>query len=310
MKALVRRSGGARLETRGRPELRPGNEVLIRVRRAAICRTDLFAANGQLPVSNGRILGHEFAGEVEAMSETGGSDGSDLKIGDRVMVNPSLPCGECPDCTRGLKHLCALAGFLGLTRNGAFAEYVVTPREQLFKIPVGLSFETAAYAEPIAAGMAVLDSGLQTADRIAVLGGGRIASLTEMILRDHGFNSVTVMSHVSGESEFDAVVEAGICAKEYDGITQMLQPGGTLVLKSRIPGVIPLNPLNFIRKRITICSVNYAPFPEAVTYLAQIAHKLQAYIGNTYSLDDFASAFEEAAMETNKVFFRLNDEAL
>lgn len=142
MRAVLIREFGAPLETAevAVPEVRPG-EVLIRVRAAGICATDVKLAAGQTPPPPPlpHIPGHEIAGEVV-------SGDSDLKQGQRVACHIVDACNECPDCRRDLPILCAEAQRLGLDVPGGMAEYVVVPRGQLLPIDDAIPFEHAAVA--------------------------------------------------------------------------------------------------------------------------------------------------------------------
>jgi alcohol dehydrogenase, propanol-preferring len=142
MRAVLIREFGAPLEVAevAVPEVQPG-EVLIRVRAAGICGTDVKLASGLLPPPPPlpHIPGHEIAGEV-----AGGE--SDLEEGQRVACHIVDACNECPYCLRGLPILCAEAQRLGLDRAGGMAEYVAVPRGQVLPIDDATSFEHAAVA--------------------------------------------------------------------------------------------------------------------------------------------------------------------
>jgi D-arabinose 1-dehydrogenase-like Zn-dependent alcohol dehydrogenase len=142
MRAVLIREFGAPLETAevAVPEPRPG-EVLIRVRAAGICATDVKLAAGQIPPPPPlpHIPGHEIAGEVA-------SGDSDLKQGQRVACHIVDACNECLDCRRGLPILCAEAQRLGLDVPGGMAEYVAVPRGQVLPIDDAIPFEHAAVA--------------------------------------------------------------------------------------------------------------------------------------------------------------------
>lgn len=142
MRAVLIREFGAPLETAevAVPEARPG-EVLIRVRAAGICATDVKLAAGQTPPPPPlpHIPGHEIAGEVA-------SGDSDLDLGQRVACHIVDACNECPDCRRGMPILCAEARRLGLDAPGGMAEYVAVPRAQVLPIEDSTPFEHAAVA--------------------------------------------------------------------------------------------------------------------------------------------------------------------
>lgn len=172
-----------------RPEPPPG-ECLVRVEAVGICGSDMHAYLGHderrpAPL----ILGHEAAGVVV---EGPGS-------GRRVTVNPLATCGKCRACQSGRNNLCAQRQILSMApRQGAFAEYIAIPAENLVVIPDHVSFETACLAEPLACGWHAVRLGaragevpLQTA-RCLVIGGGAIGLGAALALRANGAADITV----------------------------------------------------------------------------------------------------------------------
>ena len=183
--------GPERVELRRVPVPEPGaGELLVKIGAATTCGTDVkVLRRGGHP----RMLvvptpfGHEMAGTIAAV----GSEVSGWKIGDRVVVANSAPCGECEQCLRGRENLCESLRYL----NGAFAEYVLVPRHfaevSTYAIPDELPFEVAALAEPLACVLHGLEvcplNG--TADTV-VYGGGPIGLLFVNLLADAGHHVV------------------------------------------------------------------------------------------------------------------------
>jgi 2-desacetyl-2-hydroxyethyl bacteriochlorophyllide A dehydrogenase len=135
------------LLVRDAPDPVPGpDEVLIRVAACGICGTDQHIFDGDFFPTYPLIGGHELAGEVVALGPQSVDTG--LRQGDRVAVDPSLPCGACFFCQRGQKNHCLNWNAIGVTRDGGFAEYAVAPTANVY--PVGsMSYEVAAFIEPI-----------------------------------------------------------------------------------------------------------------------------------------------------------------
>lgn len=138
-------SGVLRIEDVATPVAGSG-EVLLRVRAAALNHLDLWVRNG-LPIETTmpHIGGSDIAGTVESL----GPGVSGVQVGARVVVNPSLSCGQCEWCRAGEESLCAQYRILGEHTNGGFAEFVAVPAVNLFPIPVDYPFERAA-AAPLA----------------------------------------------------------------------------------------------------------------------------------------------------------------
>jgi 2-desacetyl-2-hydroxyethyl bacteriochlorophyllide A dehydrogenase len=143
MKAMVLREYDRPLIPEERPLRDPtGSDVLIRVRAAGVCGTDLKLFHGKNPrLKLPLVLGHEFAGEVIAI----GSDVRQHKIGERVVVYMYMNCGLCEPCLTGHENLCSnRRGFFGFDRDGGFAENVVVPEANLVTVPENVAFDEAA----------------------------------------------------------------------------------------------------------------------------------------------------------------------
>ena len=164
-------------------------DVLIRVRAATICGTDIRIWRGRKKagVRYPSILGHEFAGEVV---DTGGHDS--LQVGDRVGLCPFIGCGQCRLCKTGHENLCAQGTAVGYQIDGAFAELIRIPAQavtagNIRHLPEGMGFDEAALVEPLACvlnGQNKLD--LHSGDSVVVLGAGPIGLLHVLLARQRG----------------------------------------------------------------------------------------------------------------------------
>ncbi len=142
--AQVKSPGQAQVIDKDMPSPGPG-EVLIAVRVAGICGTDLHIYHGDYEAIYPITPGHEFSGVVAAVGE----GVQRYAVGDRVTADPNIPCNRCPACQRNMPNQCEALAAVGVTRDGAFAEYVVVPEGNVF--PIGsLSFSAAATVEPLA----------------------------------------------------------------------------------------------------------------------------------------------------------------
>lgn len=171
-----------------RPEV-GADEVLIRIQACGICGSDIHGADG----SSGRrippiIMGHEASGEIAEI----GSDVSGWQIGQRVAFDSMLFCGECVSCKEGRTNLCPDRRVIGVScddyrRDGAFAEYLSLPARVLYPIPDGLSYEEAAFGEPVAVAIhAVRQVGLRGGESALVVGAGLIGLLVVQALKAAG----------------------------------------------------------------------------------------------------------------------------
>ncbi|WP_333871332.1 zinc-dependent alcohol dehydrogenase [Desulforamulus putei] len=172
-----------------KPKLKPG-EVLIKVHSAGICGSDLGIYAGKHPRAKAPlIMGHEFTGEVVETLATE----SDIKVGDKVTVNPLISCGNCQPCQTGNAHVCKKLGLIGIDIDGGFAEYVKVDAAKVLKLPQDLPLDVACLVEPLAVCVhAVRKSILKAGDTVAVLGGGPIGLLTAITARYAGASRVFV----------------------------------------------------------------------------------------------------------------------
>ncbi|HUX40656.1 MAG TPA: galactitol-1-phosphate 5-dehydrogenase [Rectinemataceae bacterium] len=172
-----------------KPELRGPDDVIVRVRAAAICGSDVHGWDG----STGRrkpplVMGHEAAGEIVEV----GSGVRRFKSGDRVTFDSTEWCGKCWHCLRGEVNLCDDRKVLGVSpgewrRDGAFAEYIVLPERILFRLPANIDFVRAALAEPCAvAAHAAAITPREATDAVAVVGTGLIGLLLVSIIKAEG----------------------------------------------------------------------------------------------------------------------------
>ncbi len=170
MKSLVLyEPGDIRCENVEKPKINPGS-ALVKVKAVGICGSDIPRVNYYGAYKPQLIIGHEFSGEIV---EVNSADG--WKVGDRVVVPPLIPCRECHWCKTGHYSLCENYDYFGSRRNGAMAEYVDVPAENLLKMPDGVSFEAAAMTDPAANAVhAIWNVGINSGETVAVYGCGPI----------------------------------------------------------------------------------------------------------------------------------------
>ena len=149
MKALskLKREVGLWMVDAPEPEYGP-NDLLIKIKITAICGTDVHIYNwdhwSQQTIPVPMITGHEFVGTIEAL----GSEVAGFKVGDRVTGEGHLTCGHCRNCRAGKRHLCRNTRGIGVNRQGCFAEYLVLPAYNAFKLDDFISDEAAAIFDP------------------------------------------------------------------------------------------------------------------------------------------------------------------
>ncbi len=170
-----------KIEWRDIPIRDPGiKEVMIKVKAAAICGSDLHLFKGKHPSATlPAAVGHELSGEVLSC----GSEVTRIKIGDRVTVEPVIACGECHFCLRGQYNLCERISFQYRKGQGAFAEYFYAPEHRVYKLPDNVSFQEGALVEPCSVALhAVKTSNIKIGQTCAVIGAGAIGILVSKIV--------------------------------------------------------------------------------------------------------------------------------
>ena len=177
------------IKTAERPAIK-SDEVLVKVYATGICGSDLHAFRGKHPfVKLPRILGHEVSGEVAEV----GKDVEEVEVGDRVVVEPLIPCGSCIACVIGKYNVCKSLKVLGIHVDGAFAEYLKAPSNRVYEIPNDLSFDDATLIEPYAvAAHIVKRSGVRVGDTVAVLGAGPIGLCILQVAKLAGSKTVVI----------------------------------------------------------------------------------------------------------------------
>ena len=193
MKALVyTQPNETQLQERPMPVAAPG-EVVLRIEAVGICGSDMHAWHGHDPRRKpGLVLGHEFVGAIAESAAPG------FDTGMRFTGNPLITCGTCEYCVQGRNNLCANRTMVGMTRPGAFAEFMSIPAASLIAMPQDLPARDAALTEPAATAWHAINLTMRALARpmhecrVLVIGGGAIGMLSALLLRHLGALDVTL----------------------------------------------------------------------------------------------------------------------
>ena len=308
----------------------PGaDDVLIAVRAAGICGTDVHILSGEYEAQYPIIPGHEFSGVVAAV----GAGVTRFKPGDRVTADPNIACGRCPACQRNEPNQCHNHRAIGVTRDGAFAQYVTAPEGCVF--PIGsMDFAAAALVEPLACVVWGLKRvQVQPGDTVLVFGAGPMGCLLVQALLRVGAARVVVtdtsrtrldLALALGATEavpvddrqdsrlralaplgYDVVVEA-------TGIPAVLEQSFGYVRargKVWVFGVVPVGqkaafiPFDVFRRDLSIIgsfAVNKT-FGESIALIESGAVRAEPLISHRVPLADFAAAFELAQHDPRRM---------
>jgi threonine dehydrogenase-like Zn-dependent dehydrogenase len=287
-----------------RPAPNPGDgEVLVRVRCAGICETDLQLIKGYMGFRG--VLGHEFVGVAE----------SGPMAGRRVVGEINCACWTCETCRRGLHTHCPNRTVLGiLNHDGAFADLIAVPQRNLHAVPDALSDEIAVFTEPVAAAFQIPSQiSVRAKDRIVVLGDGRLGNLCAQVLArlsDHvlvvgkhpqklallktfGISTALVSDPIDARSA-DVVVD---CTGSETGLPtalKLVRPRGTIVLKTTVAGTQTLAWAPFVIDEVTLVGSRCGPFDQALTALEKGEVRVQPLISERYDLAKGIDALERA----------------
>jgi threonine dehydrogenase-like Zn-dependent dehydrogenase len=321
MRSLVYRETGLVLD-RNYPMPAPvDGEALIRVLQAGICNTDLEITSGYMDFQG--VLGHEFVGIVEKVQELPGRTSQGYLIGKRVVgeINAACHRPDCEYCQRGMPTHCLNRTTLGIVnRDGAFADYLTLPIENLHIVPENVSDEEAVFVEPLAANFEMLEQvHVKPTDSVVVLGDGKLGLLAAQVLALTGCELMMVGKHeeklelaelrgvtthlftdvedfrLEGGRRVDVVVECTGSAKGLELAMRLARPRGTIILKSTVAekSLIHLAPI--VIDEIRVQGSRCGPFAPALRALSQGSVDVRPLVSARYSLDDGLEAFECSA---------------
>jgi len=307
------------------------DDALIKVKAVGICGSELHAYEG---LSKRRVpplvMGHEFAGVVEEIGER--SNG--IRIGDRVVAEPAVPCGVCEQCSSGRTNVCRLRRHVGLDFPGAFADYVKMPSRACHLIPESVPFEAATLAEPLSVGAhSVRLASIGGRDAVLILGAGVIGlscliaarEKAKTVLASDLFDSrlgfaksfgadavidasrvdpVKEVQRLSSETGVNVAIEAVGLEKTVNQAISSVKEAGRVILVGLLDETARVGILQITVKEIQV-SGSYGrtskDFNDALALLERNLSKISRLVTHTFSLDGVSQAFETASKEKQRV---------
>lgn len=285
------------------PVLAPG-QVLIKVRRAGICNTDLELVKGYLSFRG--VLGHEFVGEVV--------DGDPAWIGKRVVGEINVACGECDVCREGYPTQCRTRKTIGLKEHdGAMADYIALSTENLHLVPDSVSDDEAVFTEPLAAALQITETEpISPNDEVVLVGAGKLGMLCGRVLQLTGAR-VKAIARRPRQAELlakwgiepvaladlprnyaNVVVDCTGSAEGFEAALSLVRPRGLIHLKSTYAGLPQADLSRVVVDEIRVIGSRCGPFPAALRLLEQKVVDVTSLIDARYSLDDAMAAFAHA----------------
>jgi 2-desacetyl-2-hydroxyethyl bacteriochlorophyllide A dehydrogenase len=314
-----------RLEERPEPQARPG-WVVVRVESASICGTDSHQYDGRVDTPFPRVPGHDFAGRVEAVGD--GVDGA--LLGTPVAVKPSLPCGECADCSAGRLADCDRKRLIGLWSDGCMAEKVAVPQVNLVPRPDGVEDWQACLLEPLAVGLNTVDRlQIVLGEMVLILGQGPIGlALTRLcslsgagrlivtdareapfaVSRAYGATEclnvtetdvVPAVAGLTGGAGADIVIETSGFPASSAIVLDVVRKEGKVAHIGWANDLPPLPVIPIMAKTLTVFGVGgnggRGQYERSIELVRSGRVDLGPMVTHRFALDDIAVAFETAA---------------
>ncbi len=307
MRAVVF-DGELRLADLPKPQPAAG-EALVRVLKAGICNTDLEIIRGYMGFRG--VLGHEFVGIVEQAPDS-------TLVGQRVVGEINCACHRCPLCQMELPNHCLHRSVLGIQgRNGAFAQFLTLPAENLHVVPNAVKDEAAVLTEPLAAAFRILEQvTIESSDRVIVLGDGKLGQIIAQVMFQRTKNLLVVgnnewklevlrgLSIPAAHSrqpieraQADVVVEATGSHEGLPRALELVRPEGTIVLKTTVTHPTAFDLSIPVIHEIRIIGSRCGPFRPALDALARGTIQVAPLITDRFSLKDALGAIERAAQK-------------
>ncbi len=302
------------------------NEILVKMKRVGVCGSDvhfyLEGSIGSFIVKKPLILGHECAGEIVEI----GDEVKTFRIGQRVVIEPGFTCGKCEYCKSGRYNLCREVKFYAAPPyDGAFAEFVSAPEQNVFVMPAEMSFEEGAMIEPLAVGMMAAKMGEVTAhDTVAVLGAGPIGQMALQAAKTYGVpetfvsdivdyrleyakkygakeainaskeNMVEKIMELTDNKGVDVVIEASGASQSIQQSIDIVKPGGRIVLVGYPPKDVQMPLSKVIANELRIQGIHrYANvYPTAIKDVSSGKAIVKPFVTNVFPLEKIKEAFE------------------
>lgn len=313
--------GKLELQDVPKPCIKKDDDVLIVVKSASICGTDvhILEVPPGHPATPDTILGHEYTGEVREI----GKGVKNLKVGDRVVIDPNITCGYCDYCKLGMPNSCVNMTTLGIFIDGGFAEYNVAPEKALHKVSPDVPSDIAALAEPLSCILnGVSKVKFQLGENLVILGAGPIGLYYTLFYKSSGAGKIIVAEVNPYRAEFakkcgatlvvdptkenlseivkketkigvDLVIDA--VGTQLQKALELVKKGGTILLFGMNENALPsVKQYDITRGEINIVGTFIAKytFPQAVRILESGVLKLDNLITHRIPLKNIKEGIE------------------
>ncbi len=324
---MVLTRDGLQLADTPTPPLMPGN-VRIEVRSVGISRTDLRIWKGEVDVDLPLILGHEFAGVIHESSDP------EFKVGTPVTAEVDLSCGSCWYCKNKKRHLCVSKKVLGISADGALAEFLCVPSENVHKLPDEIDSVTGTFVEPLAIAIETYTrSTVNPEESVLVIGTGKAGLLMAQVFdafgaevyllgenqwhlgvaRQLGLQNIIkreqnwenkILDSTSGVGP-SIVVEATGTNKGLQTALDIVRKDGTIALTGRSEGNFDMDPQYMINRELSIFGTIHGDYDMAIMMLQKGRIEVKRLLSKEFTLEQGPDAFE-AALQSEVVKVNIN----
>lgn len=341
MKVLrVNEPGAISVEEDPVPVVERDDEVVIKIKAAGICGSDVAIYKGTSPVATyPRVIGHEFAGEISVV----GKNVTHVKPGDHVVVNPVCSCGTCRVCQKGRSNVCANLKVIGVHLDGGYREYVKVPAKNVFAVNQDMPWEKAAVVEPYTVAAQVTSrGGVSEGDTVLVCGSGQIALtilqvcnilgakciMTDLVedrlTRAKEFGAYEVIN--SGKEDVvakvkeltdgigaDVAIDAACVGKTLEQAALAVRAGGVVVTMGFHDTIAPVTEFNITSRELDIrgSRLNNNKFPQVIEWFEKSLLDPAKIITDSFHFTDIDKAFDKLKNDpenTMKVVLTFNED--
>jgi len=315
------------VEERPTPKIKE-NEALIHVQAAGICGSDLHGFQGKWPNKRapGLVMGHEIAGEVVDV----GKRVKTVKAGDKVAIDPQIPCGRCDECLRGWINVCSNMKLIGSsargTFHGGFAEYIAMPEKNLHPLPENVSFREGAMIDPVGNSIHLINrAGVEVGDAIAILGVGTLGLCLLQAAKIAGANKIfvvdiseyrlkvaadlganycinaqkknpveTILKTTDGKGVNVAIEAVGI-KETYQQAISVVRKRGKVMALGNMADFVNVELFRFVSREVSMIGcTGFFPYEidRSLELIAQGEIKVEPLITHVFSLNEIQKAFE------------------
>lgn len=305
-----------------KPELKPGQAV-IKMEMCGICGSDVTAYRGVNPTMRYPIngLGHEGVGIIEEIGE----NEKGLKVGDRVALEPYVPCNKCHMCAEGRFNNCADIHVCGVHKDGMMTEYFLHPIQLLYKLPDDLTFRHAALVEPFTIGLhAATRARVKAGENVVIFGAGVIGMMAAFACINYGATPILVdviqerldyakeqgipyifNSREGGVEDYlkevtngklpEAMIDCTGAPVILEQMHNYVCHGGRIALVGWPHNPVAINTVRLMQKEIDICPSrnSNAKFPEAIRLIHENKIPTEAFITKTVKMDEVEATIRD-----------------